>query len=219
MHSDKFKYKLFGRFKGRKKIDLKAVHGFNKYKLNISRDIKKKNYNILDIGSGSGENAIYLSRMYPKAKIITCELYEDGNINLCNKIINNKITNIRLFCGNVLEFLDQIKCIFIFDEIWILFPDPWPKTRHNKRRLINNCFMNKITAFHKNSGKLMLASDSQSYIQLFYKIIYDSRHLYTWQNQRVEEWNYDNLELCKTKFYEKAKKLNRKSMFFKLDKI
>ena len=219
MHSDKFKYNLFGRFKGRKKTDLNFLHGFNKYKLNISRDIDKKNYNILDIGSGSGENAICLSNKYPEARIITCELYKDGNINLYNKIINNKINNIRLFCGNVFEFLDQIKPIFIFDEIWILFPDPWTKKRHHKRRLINNSFMNKITLFHKNSGRLMLASDSQSYIQLFFKTIYDSRHLYTWQNQRIEEWNYGNLALCKTKFYEKAKKSNRKSMFFKLHKI
>ena len=65
----------------------------------------------------------------------------------------------------------------------------------------------------------MLASDSKSYIQLIFKILYDSQHLYTWQNQRVEEWNYGNLELCKTKFYEKAKKSNRKPMFFKLHKI
>ena len=219
MHSDKFKYKLFGRFKGRKKTNLRFLHGFDKYKLNISRDINKKNYNILDIGSGSGENAIYLSGMYPKATIITCELYEDGNINLCKKIIDNKIDNIRFFYGNVLEFLDQIKPILIFDEIWILFPDPWSKTRHHKRRLINNCFMNTITSFHKNSGKLMLASDSQSYIQSIFKILFDSQHLYTWQNQRVAEWNYGNLGLCKTKFYEKAKKSNRKSMFFKLHKI
>ena len=219
MNSDKFKYKLFGRLKRRKRSPLKSLYDFDKHKLKISIDINKKNYNILDIGSGSGENAICLSSKYPDARIITCELYKDGNINLCKKIINNKINNIRLFCGNVFEFLDQINPIFIFDEIWILFPDPWPKKRHHKRRLINNCFMNKITSFHKNSGKLMLASDSQSYIQLIFNIIHDSQHLYTWQNQGVEEWDYGNLGLCKTKFYEKAKKSNRKSMFFKLHKI
>ena len=219
MNSEKFKYKLFGRFKGRKKTYLKNLHDFNEYKFNVSTDFNKKNYNILDIGSGSGENAIYLSKKYPQAKIITCELYEDGNINLYNQIISNKIYNIRLFQGNVLEFLDQIGHIFFFDEIWILFPDPWPKVRHQKRRLINNVFFNKIASFQKNSGKLFIASDSHSYIQSIIKTIYDLQHLYSWQNQRLEEWDYDNLELPRTKYYKKAKKLYRKSMFFKLNKI
>lgn len=219
MNSDKFKYKLFGRFKGRKKTYLKSLHDFNEYKFNVSMDCNKKNYNILDIGSGSGENAIYLSKKYPQAKIITCELYEDGNVNLYNQIISNKINNIRLFQGNVLELLDQIGHVFFFDEIWILFPDPWPKIRHHKRRLINNVFIKKIASFQKNSGKLCIASDSHSYIQSIIKTIYDLKHLYSWENQRIEEWDYNNLELPRTKFYKKAKKSNRKSMFFKLYKI
>lgn len=219
MHSDKFKYRLFGRLKSRKKKFLKSFHHLEKYKLDISIDINKKNYNILDIGSGSGENAIYLSNIFPKAKIITCELYENGNINLCNKIINNNIKNIHLFYGNVLELLDQIDPLFFFDEIWILFPDPWSKIRHHKRRLINNIFMKKIASFHKNSGKLIIATDSQSYIHSIMKIVYDSQHLYFWQNQRVQEWDYDISEIPRTKFYKKAKKLNRKSMFFLLNKI
>ena len=169
MYSDKFKYKLFGRLKSRKSNPLKSFHNFDKYKLNTSIDINKKNYNILDIGSGSGENAIYLSSIFPKAKIITCELYEDGNINLCNKIVNNNVKNIRLFYGNVLELFDQIEILLFFDEIWILFPDPWPKIKHHKRRLINNIFLEKIASFHKNSGKLIIASDSQSYIQCNYE--------------------------------------------------
>ena len=219
MHSDKFKYRLFGRLKSRKRNSFKLLHHLDKYKLDMSIDINKKNYNILDIGSGSGENAIHLSSIFPKAKIITCELYEDGNINLCNKIINNNIKNIRLFHGNVLELLDQIDPLLFFDEVWILFPDPWPKVRHHKRRLINNIFMKKISLFHKNSGKLIIASDSQTYIQSINKVIYDLQHLYSWSNQRVEEWNYDFSELSRTKFYKKAKKSNRKSMFFKLQKI
>ena len=141
MHLDKFKYKLFGRYKGRKKTQLVKQDDIKKYKLNLKIDINKKNYNILEIGSGSGENAIYLSKIYPNAKIITCELFEDGNLNLCNQIIKNKIKNIRLFYGNVLELLDQIEPYAFLDEIWILFPDPWPKVRHHKRRLISNSFL------------------------------------------------------------------------------
>ena len=219
MIPSKFKYKLFGRFRGRKKIPQLSSHDLKKYQFNAEKDINKSNYNVLDIGSGSGENALFLSNINPQSKIITCELFEDGNINLVNKIIKNNIMNISLFQGNVLEFFDREEPLLIFDEIWILFPDPWPKIRHHKRRLINNIFLEKISKYIKHSGRLMIATDSQSYIHSIINNIFLVRNTYLWNNQKVSEWNYDNLELPRTKFYKKATKSNRNSMFLELVKI
>ena len=219
MIPSKFKYKLFGRFKGRKRIPHPSFEELKKYQFNKDKDINKSKYNILDIGSGSGENALFLSNIYPKSKIITCELFRDGNVNLVNQIIKNKIMNISLFQGNVLEFLDQEEPLLIFDEIWILFPDPWPKIRHHKRRLINKFFLSNISNYLKHSGRLMIATDSQPYIQSIIKNIFLMQNTYFWNNQKVSNWNYDNLELPTTKFYKKAMKSNRNSMFFELLKI
>ena len=219
MIPNKFKYKLFGRFKGRKKTHHPSFQDLKKYQFNEQKNINKLKYNILDIGSGSGENALFLSNTHPESEIITCELFYDGNVNLVNQIIKNEIINISLFLGNVLEFLDQAEPLITFDEIWILFPDPWPKIRHHKRRLINNFFLTNISRYLKNSGRLMIATDSQSYIQSIIKNIFLVQNTYIWNNQKVSEWDYDNLELPRTKFYQKAKKLNRNSMFFELLKI
>jgi len=219
MIPSRFKYKLFGRFRGRKKIHHPSFQDSKKYQFNLERDINNSKYNILDIGSGSGENALFLSDTYPDSKIITCELFYDGNVNLVKQIKKNKITNISLFHGNVLEFLDHAEPLLTFDEIWILFPDPWPKIRHHKRRLISNFFLEKIYKYLRHSGKLMIATDSQSYIQSIIKNIFLIQNTYTWNNQKVSEWDYGNLELPKTKFYKKAMKLNRNSMFFELLKI
>ena len=219
MIPSRFKYKLFGRFRGRKKIHHSSFQDSKKYQFNLERDINNSKYNILDIGSGSGENALFLSDTYPDSKIITCELFYDGNVNLVKQIKKNKITNISLFYGNVLEFLDHAEPLLTFDEIWILFPDPWPKIRHHKRRLISNFFLEKIYKYLRHSGKLMIATDSQSYIQSIIKNIFLIQNTYTWNNQKVSEWDYGNLELPKTKFYKKAMKLNRNSMFFELLKI
>ena len=134
MIKDNFRYRLYGRSKGRKKNLDTNVLDFAKYKIDTSNDFSAINYNILDIGSGSGENAVHLSNLNSKAKIFACDIYQDGNKNLLNYIENKKIKNIKLFEGNVLHLLDLIKPKMIFDEIWILFPDPWPKLRHNKRR-------------------------------------------------------------------------------------
>jgi tRNA (guanine-N7-)-methyltransferase len=219
MKKEQYKYKLFGRFKGRKKNNNPAFNLLNNFNIDIKKDINQVNYNILDIGSGSGENAIHLSKLYSKAQIITCELFEDGNLNLCNQIILKKIRNISLFKGNVLEFLDILNQKSIFDEIWILFPDPWPKVRHHKRRLINDNFLKFIYFFIKKNGSLIIASDSQSYNRSIVNMIYKLKHLFFWENQNFEDWNYDLLDLPKTKFYKKALKSNRNSMIFRLNKI
>ena len=219
MTLEKHKYKLFGRFKGRKKKYLVPFHGLNEYQVNIGIDITHLNYNILDIGSGSGENAINLSSRHLNSKIITCELFEDGNINLYEKIKKKGINNISLYQGNVIEFLDKINLTEIFNEIWILFPDPWPKKRHHKRRLINVTFLKMIYPYLKKNSYLMIATDSQSYIMSILSTIYHSKKLFFWENQSKTSWDYDNLDLPMTKFYLKAKRLNRKSIFFKLKKI
>ena len=189
------------------------------YEIDINRDIKKKNFNILDIGSGSGENAIHLSSLNPKSNIFTCEIFEDGNINLVNQIIKNNIQNIKLFKGNVLEFLDNINLDFYFNEVWILFPDPWPKPRHHKRRLININFLKIISSYLKKDAKIFIASDSASYINSILNVINSSQNMFSWENQRLEHWNYAILNLPETKFFKKAQKSNRNSIIFELKKI
>ena len=216
---NQYKYKLFGRFKGRKKTTIIPELNTDKYLLDIKRDINQKNFNILDIGSGSGENALYLSKKYPDSLIITCELFEDGNINLTKEIIKNDINNIKLYKGNVLEFLDKANVQNILNEVWILFPDPWPKIRHHKRRLINNFFLENLYLYIKISGKLFIASDSSDYIFSILNNINSNKVLYSWKNQKVELWDYSYLSLPETKFYKKALKSNRKSMFFELSRI
>ena len=218
MIPEKFRYKLFGRFKGRKKSHLLSSKDFKKILINKNTNIYSKHYNILDIGSGSGENAVYLSLVHPNAKIITCELFEDGNINLSNEIVKKNIDNIKLFQGNVLEFLGCIKKTKIFNEIWILFPDPWPKARHHKRRLLNVNFLELIYSNLKDDGRIFIATDSPSYIQLILFIIYEVRDCFIWENQRLEEWDYENLHLPETKFFKKAKKSSRKINVFSIKK-
>ena len=215
----KFKYKLFGRFRGRKRSQPLDVSYMNDYEISIKTDINKNNFNILDIGSGSGENAIHLSKLKPKSNIFTCEIFEDGNINLVNQIIKNNIKNIKLFNGNVLEFLDNINLDYYLNEVWILFPDPWPKIRHHKRRLINVNFLKIISSHLKKGGKIFIATDSASYTHSILNVINSSQDHFFWENQRLEYWKYAILNLPETKFFKKAQKSNRNSIIFELRKI
>ena len=82
------KYKIYGRKKGRKKNNVINQNIFKKYFININDKIEKNRKNILDIGSGNGENSLYLSDKYPNGQIISCDIFQDGNLNLCNKLFN-----------------------------------------------------------------------------------------------------------------------------------
>lgn len=219
MNQELFRYKIFGRLKGRKKNKLLFNKKLKDNKIAIVENLNDINYNIVDIGSGSGESCIFLSFEKPYAKIITCELFEDGNINLQNEIINQNINNVKIYQGNVLEFLDNILIKKYLNEVWILFPDPWPKFRHQKRRLINTNFLIMISNYLKHNGKIFITTDSQSYLKSILQSIYETKHIYNWENQYIHNWNYENHNMPKTKFFKKAKKLNKKPIFIELKKI
>jgi len=219
MEKNFYKYRIYGRSKGRKKIKSIDNNFFDDHKINIKKDLKKNKKNILDIGSGNGENSLFLANKNPNALIVAVEIFQDGNINLCNQISNLKLNNIKLYSSNVLELFDQLKKEDFFNEIWILFPDPWPKKRHYKRRLINENFLKKIYPFLKKNGKIFIATDSASYLRSIMNSIYKTKLLFNWHNDRPQIWTYGILDLPFTKFFKKAKNSYRASFFIELVKI
>jgi len=213
------KYKIYGRTKGRKKKKHDLNQNFIRSIITKDINIKKKDNNILDIGSGSGENSIYQSIKFPKSKIIACETFLDGNINLSHEIFKNNINNILIYKGNVIELFDTIRKKNVFDSIWILFPDPWPKKKHFKRRLINSDFTKKLISMIKKNGKIHIVTDSQSYLRQILFNIYKFRNYFLWENQTIYSWNFDLNKLPRTKFYKKAIKSNRKPFYIRLKKL
>ena len=95
------KFNIYGRKKGRKKLKSIDINLINNFLLKFDTDFNNKKI-ILDIGSGNGENTLYLAQKFPEKLIIACEIYIDGNINLCNQLIKKKITNVKIFNQNIL---------------------------------------------------------------------------------------------------------------------
>ena len=143
MLSSNYSKRLFGRTRGRskKKIDLKKYHQtVTKYKF---QNFDKKLDYILDIGTGYGETSIFLAKKFLNKVIISCEKYIDGNIILLKNIEKNNIKNIQLHNGNVYDVLERTNKKN-FSLVCIFFPDPWPKNRHSKRRLVTSDFLKKL---------------------------------------------------------------------------
>ena len=211
------KYKIFGRTKGRKSISNLDEGILNKYILHPSFETNKHNV-ILDIGSGNGENTLYLAKKYPDKVIIASDRYVDGNINLCNQLNIENIENVKIFNKNILLFFEKIAFDNFIDEVWILFPDPWPKTKHQKRRLIDGKFLKTMSLLLKKKAKIFIATDSISYF-ISILINFHKNSLFKWINDKPYKWDYSKVNLTETKYYKKAKRNKQKTLILIFEKI
>ena len=122
---------------------------------------------ILEIGFGAGEHMRELAITNPTKTILGAEPFVNGVASLLSAITDerNKIfpefQRIRIFPDDVRIVLNKNK--FAFSEIWILHPDPWPKARHEKRRLLNADFLNLLSKHLAPNGKIIIGTDHWEY--------------------------------------------------------
>lgn len=126
---------------------------------------------VLDIGFGNGEQLFELATKFQEYNFIGVELYKKGIVRLINKIKETNIKNIKIIYGDIKSVIQRFEdnCIY---RVQIFFPDPWPKLRHHKRRLINLNFLNIIK--HKlvpKEGTVHIATDCENYSKDIIKTI------------------------------------------------
>ena len=208
------KIRTFGRIKG-KNINQKKLDQLNidlsvyQIKDNEINDFIKNKTIFFEIGFGYGEHTIHQAILNEDTKIIACETYINGILSLIRKIKENNLKNIKIYTEDARILLEKFPNNSI-DKIFLLFPDPWPKKKQNKRRIINEEFVNLIKNKLKKNGILFFSSDILDYVN--WTIEYMKNNLY---------FNFDNLEDClnepewwiKTRYQEKAIKEGRKSYF------
>ncbi len=124
---------------------------------------------ILEIGFGNGEHLRDLALNNPDKIIIGAEPFANGVAALLSAITNesdnallNKYENIRIWPDDVRLMLKDFKNIK-FNEIWVLHPDPWPKARHEKRRLLNHDFLNLLSKFMSQESRIIIGTDHWEY--------------------------------------------------------
>ena len=157
--------KFYGRRKGRKisTTNSELVKDFSdKYYL-LEEQIDKlkpneNNKNVLEIGFGNGENLVNMSVNNPNYLFIGCDAYFNGCAKLLKKIVNKNISNIKIWPDDIHLIIKKFKRNF-FDLILILQPDPWPKKKHKKRRLIQQKFLDDLNQILKHEGELIISTD------------------------------------------------------------
>ena len=156
---------FYGRRKGRRisSLNLKLLEDYsNKFYLEENQIRKlvphKYNKNILEIGFGNGDNLVNMSLSNPNNFFIGCDAYYNGCVKLLKKIVNKNIKNIKIWPDDIHLIIKKFKNNF-FDLILILQPDPWPKKKHKKRRLIQQKFLDDLNQILKYEGKLIISTD------------------------------------------------------------
>lgn len=117
----------------------------------------------LEIGFGGGEHLAAQAARYPDIGFIGCEVFENGIASCLAHIQDNDLKNIRLFPEDVRDLLDTLKPNSL-SKIFVLFPDPWPKRDHHRRRLIQKETLDLLAQVLEPEGALVCASDEPSYI-------------------------------------------------------
>ncbi len=160
-----------GRITKKQEKSLTLLKDYSVFKIS---DIQKESLEydkcFLEIGFGNAEHIIHQSINNPKTLFIGSEVYMSGIGTLLSYINENEVTNIKIFSNDIRMLLDQ-ECIEIFDSINIICPDPWPKERHHKRRLINDVFLNMIQGFIKSNGHLFISTDWENYAECIKQVL------------------------------------------------
>ena len=132
------------------------------YKTKI-KDLKNKNV-VLDIGFGNGEYTAAYANAFQEKHLIATEVYLSGIGSLIGLINKYKISNISIFDEDVRLLMDQMPK-GLLDSVNILFPDPWQKAKHHKRRLIAEDFLHQLHPLLKPNAKIFVRTDWEDYAE------------------------------------------------------
>ena len=198
-----------GRITKKQELNVSHLESYEVFGANdIHQAAKGFNSIYIEIGFGDGENIISIARENPDKLFIGSEVYLSGIGSLIGKIIKFNIKNIRIHNGDIRELLDDIRAP-ILDGVLIICPDPWPKARHHKRRLINKEFLNLIGIRIKKAGGLYISTDWEDYAENISEAIKGSEAFHYTEEQLFTE-------LPITRFQSRAIKEGREIFRFNL---
>ena len=159
-----------------------------------------KNGDILEIGFGAGEHVRDLAHNNPEKTIIGAEPFMNGVASLLSAITDQKSNrvldeykNIRIWADDVRDFLRKNESKF--EQIWVLHPDPWPKARHEKRRLLSAEFLNILSTHLATDGEIIIGTDHWEY--------------FDWILEQIKQTNLSatipDMEIIQTRYQHKNK--------------
>jgi tRNA (guanine-N7-)-methyltransferase len=127
--------------------------------LDLQQVFGRKAPRVLDIGVGMGDTSISMAKAHPENDYLAVDVHQPGIGSLLRQAEAANLTNIRVVCNDVIEVLTHQLPNRCLELIYMFFPDPWPKKRHHKRRLISDEFISLLTQKMAIHGRIFIATD------------------------------------------------------------
>ncbi|HEX3413581.1 MAG TPA: tRNA (guanosine(46)-N7)-methyltransferase TrmB, partial [Stellaceae bacterium] len=117
----------------------------------------------LDIGFGGGEHLAQVAEQHPQTGFIGCEVFENGIVKLLAQIEQRRLDNIRIFPDDARLMIAALPPASV-GRVFILFPDPWPKRRQHKRRIVSRATLDGLAKIMTDGAELRVATDDGDYL-------------------------------------------------------
>ena len=143
------------------KTALQAIHGieFKQELIDLTAIFPRSEKVIMEIGFGMGEATALIAKNHPNNGYIAVDVHPPGIGKLLARIVENDLTNLKIIEDDVHVVLQHMIVDESLDGIHLYFPDPWPKKKHNKRRIVNEGFLQLIHPKIKKGGFIHIATD------------------------------------------------------------
>ncbi|MGB3625113.1 MAG: tRNA (guanosine(46)-N7)-methyltransferase TrmB [Henriciella sp.] len=152
----------------------------------------------LEIGFGGGEHVSAQAQANPDVGILASEVFVEGLAKCLSDIEEKALKNVRLWDEDARELVDLLPEASI-DRVFILFPDPWPKKRHHKRRIIQPDFLDALSRIVTPGGRLRFATDVRSYAdEALEKIL--THGAFDWQASKADDWRRPPEDHVRTRY-------------------
>lgn len=171
---------------------------------------------IVEIGFGGGEHLQAHAQRRRRAGFIGVEPFVNSMAKLVTAIEGTGLDNIRLHDDDATQLLDWLPDAGI-DEIDLLYPDPWPKKKHFKRRFVNPANLDRFARVMKPGATLRFASDIDSYVN--WTLQHVDRHPdFAWKARRAADWRTPFAHWPGTRYEDKALRAGRRPVYLMFER-
>lgn len=140
----------------------------------------------LEVGFGAGEHLVWQAEQHPQIGLIGCEPYINGVAKCLAHIERAGVSNVRLFADDARLVMNALPERSL-SRVFVLFPDPWPKTRHHRRRFVQRSTLDVLALLMKPGAELRLATDDPSYLPWMIELAC-THPAFEWLAERPQDW-------------------------------
>jgi tRNA (guanine-N7-)-methyltransferase len=140
---------------------------------------------VWEIGSGHGHFLVRYAQAYPEKYCVGVDIIRDRLARSGRKLARARLTNCRFVPAEAREFLEALPSSVTLEEIWVLFPDPWPKKRHHKNRILQTEFLEALAGRAGEGARLYFRTDHAEYFSAVAGLF---ANLQTWRLDAAAAW-------------------------------